>query len=331
MLRLRFHRLISMIILLISMMLFAACGEGVGSTDANFPSRPVTMMVPWAAGGMTDLSSRALAAVLQKHLGVSVNVVNRTGGGGVIGHLALSQARPDGYSIGAVTVEITMMHNMGLTELTYKDFTPLSLLVDNAASITVRVDSPFEKVQDLIDAIKADPGSLQASGTSRGGIWDLARIGFLNTIGMEDGDMPWVPSQGAAPALQELLAGGVDVVTASLTEVDALRKAGQVKTLAVMSGERLEGFPEVPTLKEQGVDWQLGGWVSVCAPKGLPAEVKAKLEEAIHKTIEDPEFREAMIKAGSNIREIQGDALMSFLEEAHTKNEESMTLAGLKQ
>jgi len=325
------NKLFGIIALSISLMVFNGCGEGGGATDANFPARPVTMMVPWAAGGMTDLSSRALAAVLQKHLGVSVNVVNRTGGGGVIGHLALSQARADGYTIGAVTVEITMMHNMGLTELTYADYTPLSLMVDNAAGITVRIDSPYEKVQDLIDAIKADPGKLQASGTSRGGIWDLGRIGFLNTIGLKDSDMPWVPSQGASPALQELLAGGVDVVTASLTEVDALRKAGQVKTLAVMADERLENFPNVPTLKEQGIDWSLGGWVSVCAPKGLPASVKAKLEEAIHKTIEDPEFRDAMNQAGSNIREIQGDPLMQFMAQEHKKNEESMTLAGLKQ
>ncbi|NND05392.1 MAG: tripartite tricarboxylate transporter substrate binding protein [Saprospiraceae bacterium] len=324
-------KLLGIMALFISITLSNGCGEGGGSSDANYPARPVTMMVPWAAGGMTDLSSRALAAVLQKHLGVSVNVVNRTGGGGVIGHLALSQARPDGYTIGAVTVEITMMHNMGLTELIWEDFTPLSLMVDNAAGITVRMDSPYETVQDLIDAVKADPGNLQASGTSRGGIWDLARIGFLRAVGLKDSDMPWVPSQGASPALQELLASGVDVVTASLTEVDALRRAGQVKTLAVMADERLENFPDVPTLKEQGIDWSLGGWVSVCAPKGLPDVVKAKLEEAILKTMEDPEFRDAMNQAGSNIREIQGDLLVKFLEGEHTKNEESMTLAGLKQ
>ncbi len=311
-------------------MLSVSCGEGSESSD-GFPSRPVTMIVPWAAGGMTDLSSRALAAVLPKHLGVAVNVVNRTGGGGVIGHLALSQARADGYSIGAVTVEITMMHNMGLTDLTYQDYTPLSLMVDNAASITVRADSPFENVQDLIDAIKTNPGSIQASGTSRGGIWDLARIGFLNTIGMQDSDMPWVPSQGAAPALQELIAGGVDVVTASLSEVDALRQAGQVKVLAVMAGERLSEFPEVPTLKEQGIDWQLGGWVAVMAPLGIPDEHKAILVEAIGKTIEDPEFIEALTQAGSNIREIQGLEFMTFLKEEHDKMERSMTLAGLKQ
>jgi tripartite-type tricarboxylate transporter receptor subunit TctC len=280
---------------------------------------------------MTDLSSRALAAVLQKHIGQSVNVINRTGGGGVIGHLALSQARSDGYTIGAVTVEITMMHSMGLTDLTYQDYSPLGLIVDNAASVTVRADAPYQSLQDLLDAIKANPGNLKASGTARGAIWDLARIGFLNAAGLKDSDLPWVPSQGASPAMQELIAGGVDVVTASMSEVDALRQAGQVKTLAVMSEERLAKFPDVPTLKELGIDWQSSGWVSVCAPKDIPVEVQQKLEQAIKAAMEDEEFIRALSTAGSNIRPMHGQALIDFIKQQHEKNTQAMELAGLKQ
>ena len=176
------------------------------------------------------MTSRMMGAVLQKKIGQTVNVVNRTGGGGVVGHLALSQAAPDGYTVGAVTVEITQLHHMGLTDLTSADYTPLALLVNNPSAITVRADAPWNNLNDLIEAIKNSPGELQASGTARGGIWDLARIGFLEAAGLDKDDVPWVPSQGAAPALQELIAGGVDIVTAALSEVDALRQAGQVKT-----------------------------------------------------------------------------------------------------
>ncbi|MCB0668604.1 MAG: tripartite tricarboxylate transporter substrate binding protein [Saprospiraceae bacterium] len=307
------------------------CQNPAGGGSNEYPQRPISFLVPWAAGGMTDLSSRALSAVLQKHIGQPVNVINRTGGGGVIGHLALSQARPDGYTIGAVTVEITMMHNMGLTDLTYQDFTPLSLIIDNAASITVRSDAPYENLQDLLDAIKANPGNLKASGTARGAIWDLARIGFLNAAGLQDSDMPWVPSQGAAPALQELIAGGVDVVTASMSEVDALRQAGEVKTLAVMADERLAKFPEVPTLMELGIEWQSSGWVSVCAPKDLPEEVRDRLEFAIKTTMEDPEFVDALTTAGSNIHYLPGKALEDFMQQQDEKNSQAMEMAGLKQ
>lgn len=317
--------------ILILLNLSPGCNSSSGGSTDNFPARPITFLVPWAAGGMTDLSSRALAAVLQKHIGQSVNVINRTGGGGVIGHLALSQARSDGYTIGAVTVEITMMHSMGLTDLTYQNYTPLGLIVDNAASVTVRADAPYQSLQDLLDAIRANPGNLKASGTARGAIWDLARIGFLNAAGLKDSDLPWVPSQGASPAMQELISGGVDVVTASMSEVDALRQAGQVKTLAVMSDERLAKFPDVPTLKELGIDWQSSGWVSVCAPKDIPVEVQQKLEQAIKAAMEDEEFIRALTTAGSNIRPMQGQTLLDFIKQQHDKNTQAMELAGLKQ
>ena len=144
----------------------------------NYPTRPITYLVPWAAGGMTDLSSRMMGVALQKELGQTVNVVNRTGGGGVVGHLALSQAKPDGHTLGAVTVEITQLHHMGLTDLSPANYTPLALMVNNPAAVTVNANAPWNSLDELISAIKAAPGDLQASGTARGGIWDLARIGF---------------------------------------------------------------------------------------------------------------------------------------------------------
>ena len=315
-------------LLFLSILIFSQC-KNPDSNSEDYPSRPITYMVPWSAGGMTDMSSRIMATVLQKALDQPVNVVNRTGGGGVVGHLALSSAKPDGYTLGAVTVEISMLHHMGLTELSYKDYTPLALLINNAAAITVRADAPYNSVEELVAAIKADPGKLKASGTARGGIWDLGRIGFLKAVELESAALPWVPSQGAAPALQELLAGGVDVVTASLTEVDALRKAGQVKTLAVMSNERLESFPEVPTLKELGYDWAIGGWVSLCGPAGMPEQVVTKLKTAIQQAVKDPEFSTALKNAGSNIQIIVGEDLEKFMADQDRVNGVLMKEAGI--
>ena len=295
--------------------------------NRNFPTKPITLIVPWAAGGMTDLSSRMLAAVLQQKLGQPVNVINRTGGGGVVGHLAIANAKPDGYTLGAVTVDITLLHHMGLTDLTYEDYTPLSLTVNNSAAITVSADAPWDSLPQLIDAIKATPGKLQASGTAKAGIWDLARMGFLQAAGLAESDMPWVPSQGAAPALQELLAGGVDVVTASLTEVDALRRAGQVRCLGVMADQRLEGFPEVPTLKEQGIDWSIGGWVSVCAPPGLDANVSAKLDSVLRVTLADSQYISSIVESGNNLQPLQGNALSSFMKAQDEVNGQLLSTA----
>ena len=303
-----------------SLILLCSC-QPADSTDTNqYPKRPITYLVPWNPGGGTDTVSRTLAAVLQEELGVSVNVVNRTGGGGVVGHLALSRAQPDGYTIGAITGEITMMHWQGLTPLTHTDFTPLALLSYNPGAITVRADAPWNSLDQLLSELRANPGALLASGTSKGGIWDLARIGFLDAAGLQENALPWVPSQGAAPALQELLAGGVQVVTAALAETDALLKAGEVKVLAVMSDKRLDAYPDIPTLKEQGVDWAIGGWVSIGGPANIAPEIAEQLTEAILKVTQDSAYATPLKKAGFNLTTLSGSELTAFLQQEDDVN-----------
>lgn len=305
---------------------FAATAFGQG-----FPTRPITFTVPWSPGGGTDTTSRTLAAVLQDHLDQSVNVVNRTGGGGVVGHLALAQANPDGHTIGAITVEITMLPHIGQTDLTHEDYTALGLMINNPAAVSVRADAPWDTLEELLDHIRENPGELQASGTSRGGIWDLARIGMLDEAGLAEDAMPWVPSQGAAPAFQELLAGGVDVVTAALAEAAPLRDAGEVKVLAVMADERIERFPDIPTLAEQGIDWSIGGWAGVAAPAGLPEDVRSVLAEAVEAGMADPEFVEPLTQAGMTLQPMNADEFDAFLEEQHEVNGRLLELAGVTE
>lgn len=298
---------------------------------AQYPEQPITYIVPWSPGGGTDTTSRTVAAFLQEELGEPVNVVNRTGGGGVVGHLATASADADGYTIGAVTVEITMMHHTGLTDLTYESYTPIALLVNNNAAVTVRADAPWDTLDELVAYIRENPGELQASGTSLGGIWDLARIGFLDAAGLSPDAMPWVPSQGAAPAFQELLAGGVDVVTAALAEANTLRQAGEVKVLGVMADERLASFPDVPTLAEQGYDWSIGGWVSLAAPAGIPEEALAELADAIDATMNNPEFLARMNTAGLNIQYVPTSDIAAFMAEQDAVMGQLLEAAGVIQ
>jgi len=294
-----------------------------------YPSRPITIIVPWAAGGGTDLVARALATVLQKELGQPVQVVNRTGGGGVVGHLAIAQARPDGYTVGMGTVEITMLHWMGVTPLTYRDFTPIALVNYDAAAITVRKDAPWNSLEDFIADVRRNPGRYKASGTARGGIWDLARAGFLKALGLPESAIPWVPSQGASPALQELLAGGVDVVFNSLAEVSALLKAGQVKTLAVMAENRNPEFPDIPTLKERGINWTIGAWRGIMGPKGMPPAAVNRLEAAIAKAVQDPEFIALLKPGGFGIRYLSRQEFAHSLEQEDKKMGELLKAVGL--
>lgn len=307
-------------------LLFAAA-----TVAQSFPARPMTFTVPWSPGGGTDTTSRTLAAVLSNSLGQTVNVVNRTGGGGVVGHLALAQAAPTGYTIGAITVEITMLPHIGQTDLTYADYTPLGLMINNPSAVTVRADAPWDTLDELLDHIRANPGDLQASGTAMGGIWDLARIGMLDTAGIDPDAMPWVPSQGAAPAFQELLAGGVNVVTAALAEAASLLEAGEVKVLGVMAPERVARFPDIATLTELGVPWSIGGWAAVAAPAGLPDDVRTILADAIEAAMASPEFVEPLTQAGFTLQPMNADAFSTFIEEQHEINGRLLALAGVIQ
>src|SRR5512145_3023935 len=178
----------------------------VAPAAAQYPNRPITLIVPWGAGGGTDATARILASIMEKELKQPVNVVNRTGGNGVVGHSAIAQAAPDGYTIGLITVEITMMHWQGLTDLSPTSYQPLALVNADPAGFQVRSDSPYKTVKDVLDAVKANPGKLKASGTGQGGIWHLAIAGLLNDLKIDSAAVPWVPSNGAAPGLQDLVA-----------------------------------------------------------------------------------------------------------------------------
>jgi tripartite-type tricarboxylate transporter receptor subunit TctC len=270
-----------------------------GPLRAEYPERPITIIVPWGAGGGTDATGRILATLLEQELGVPVSVVNRTGGSGVVGHSAIATAEPDGYTLGVVTVEIGMMHWQGLTELTYEDYTPLALYNADPAGLQVRVDAEWQSAQEVLDAVKAEPGAYKSSGTGQGGIWHLALAGMLQEAGIAPDAAPWVPSQGAAPGLQDLVAGGVDIVTCSVPEAQALLEAGRVKSLAVMSEERNPTFPDVPTLKEAtGLDWTVAAWRGIAGPAGMPQEVADKLVPLLQEIWEGQEFRDFMAQRG---------------------------------
>src|SRR5690606_26827050 len=186
---------------------------------------------------------------------------------------------------GVITVEIAMMHWQGLTELSYEDYTILGQVNLDPGGVMVSDDSEYETAEDLLAAIKAQPkGTFKASGTGQGGIWHLGLAGWMLSEDLPGDQVTWVPSQGAAPGLQDMVAGGVDIVTSSLAEGRALIEAGKVRALANMGDERLGIFPDVPTLKEvTGSGWTVGAWRVIGGPKGIPDEIVEKASAALQK------------------------------------------------
>jgi len=272
------------------------------AAQAQYPQRPVQLIVPWGAGGGTDATARIIAALLEKELKQPFNVVNRTGGSGVVGHQAIASSSADGYTIGLITVEITMMHWVGLTPLTYKDYTPIGLMNADPAGIHVRADSPYKSTRDLIAAIKSNPGKMKASGTGQGGIWHLAIAGLLKDQGVDPGALPWVPSNGAAPGLQDMVAGGVDVVPCSIPEARSMIDAGKVRALAIMDANPPALYPNVPTLKKElGTNWAIAAWRVIAAPRGIPADAQRTLVNALKKVYDSKEYKDFMASRGFGV------------------------------
>jgi len=314
----------------------AAAGAGIAlgakpSFAQNYPTRPIQMICPWGAGGGTDATARIVAALLEKDLGQPINVVNRTGGSGVVGHSAIATAHADGYTLGIITVEIAMMHWAGLTQLTPKDFTPLALMNEDPPGIQVAAGSPYKTVKDLAEAIKKAPaGKMKASGTGQGGIWHLALVGWLQAMGLPANHVQWVPSNGAAPAMQDLAAGGIDMTTCSVPEARAMIEAGKARSLALMAPKRSETFKDIPTLNEaMGINFTTGAWRGFAGPKGLPTEIANKLTASLQKVYDSKEYKDFM--GGRGFATVWADAkgYADFMAKSDAQMGEAMKAAGI--
>jgi len=272
---------------------------------AEYPAKTISIICPWAAGGGTDRLARFMADQLQSRLGEPVVVVNRTGGSGAVGHSAGATARADGYTVTMATFELSTMHWMGISELTHEDFEPVIQLNADAAAILVRDDAPWSSLDDLLDHVKQNPGQLKMSGTSTGGAWDLARAGFQVAAGLPVESVLWVPTKGSAPSLVELLGGHIDAVCCSVPEAASQIEAGQLRVLAVMSPERLAEVPDVPTVKEAGIEWEAVGWRGLAVPKNTPLGIVEILQNHSRRIVESDAFKDFMEKNGFAV-EVRG-------------------------
>ena len=277
----RFPGSLTPLVLLVASTCVTGCRRQIG-----YPDRPLVLLCPWAQGGGTDRVSRQIGAYLEKEIGVPVNVINATGGEGVTGHRRGALARPDGYTLLMMTVEINMLHHRKMTRLTWKNYRPLVLVNRDAAALFVRTDAPWKNVAELTEEIRRNPGKLTASGTATGGIWHLAAAGWLTSVGLKPGDIRWIPMGGAGPSLKDLSPEGVGalaMVCCSLPEARSMLHSGLIRCLGVMSDTPAPGYEDVPTFKSQGIDWSLGGWRGLGLPLETPDEVVDVLLPALRR------------------------------------------------
>lgn len=260
---------------------------------ASFPTHSMELVVPFQAGGGTDALARAFAESSRKHLPQNIVVVNKPGASGAIGWADVANAKPDGYKMSLVTADLTIVPHLGLTKLTYENFTPIARLNADPSAITVRADSPHAAVESFLEAARKNPGTLRVGNAGNGSIWHLAAAALEDKTGTKFNHIPF---QGGNPAVLALLGGHIDAVTVSPAEVQAYVAAGKLKTLAVMADQRVKGFESVPTLKERRIDLSIGTWRGIAVPRNTPPEVVAVLRTAAAKTAAEPSLREMLDK-----------------------------------
>ncbi|BEP66915.1 MULTISPECIES: tripartite tricarboxylate transporter substrate binding protein [Variovorax] len=261
---------------------------------AAYPSKPVELIVPFAAGGGTDVLARALAEAARPHLSQSLIVINRAGASGGVGWAELVNAKPDGYKLAIITVEITMIPHMGVVKFTSDEVTPIVRLNADPATIAVRADSPYKTIEEFLAAARKAPGALRVGNAGPGSLGHLAAAALEDKTGTQ---FNHVPFRGANPAVLDLLGGHIEAVAVTPVEVATYVAAGKVRPLAVMADKRIAaGWEQVPTLRERQIDLVIQGWRGLAAPKGTPPEVLAVLRNAMVKALQEPALRETMAK-----------------------------------
>lgn len=283
----------------------ASASKDASKEATKFPEKPIQIIVPFSAGGGTDIVTRAVADAAKNHFTQPLTIVNKTGAGGAVGMGEGANAKPDGYTLTTICVELTTLPPQNLAPFTSDDFRPILQVNAEPAAITVKADAPWNTVQEFLEYAKKNEGKVKVGNSGVGAIWHLAAAAIESKAGVK---FTHVPFEGAAPAVTSLLGGHIDAVTVSPAEVAAQVKAGQLKILGVADNERSKQYPDVPTLKEQGYDVAIGTWRGLAAPKDTPDEVMNVLKEGFGKAVKEEAFTSFMEKSGLTIQVLEEDA-----------------------
>jgi tripartite-type tricarboxylate transporter receptor subunit TctC len=264
-----------------------------------FPSRPLTMVVPFAAGGTFDVLGRIMAARMGEILGQTVIVENTTGAGGIVGVTRVINAKPDGYTFLLGTVGTHAYNQTIYKKRRYdaiNDFAPVALFSEQPMVLEVRKDLPANNFAEFVELLKRNGDKMQYGSAGAGSTTHLA-CSLLNArVGAE---VAHVPYRGSAPATNDLIGGRIDYVCGNLSSAIALINSKQVKALALLSRERSPLMPDLPTAHESGlVDYDVTTWAAFFLPKGAPKEIVAKLNEATHAAMDTPSIKARMLELG---------------------------------
>ncbi len=289
---------------------------GVPTAHAqSYPTQRVEVVVPYPAGGGTDVVGRAIAEALQKSLNQPVFVTNKTGASGSIGFADVAASKADGYKICVLTPEITYLSSLGIGKISYENFVLLGQVTEDAAGITVRADAPWKSVEEFVAAVKARPGEVRVGNSGPGATYHLAALALEEKIGT---NVLHVPYTGSTPTILALLAGQIDATTISPAEMTQHIAAGKLKVLGMMSQKRVPAFDAVPTLSERGLGLVVPIFRGIGVVKGTPEQVVQKLREALDAASKDPALKARIAAQSMNFSYADGPEFAASMEKTAT-------------
>ncbi|WP_371380944.1 tripartite tricarboxylate transporter substrate binding protein [Sporomusa aerivorans] len=302
--------LVLLVSLLVMTTILVGCGMGTkeSTTAVKYPTKPITIIAPAAAGGTTDTIARLLEKAAPQYLGQPFIVVNKPGGAATIGMNELASASPDGYTIGIVPVSVMLQPLYGPTRYHYPSaLDPLAKVATAPATIATLANQPWKNINDLVVYAKQHPGEVKFGHAGLGSSSHIAGEMFARETGI---NIVQVPFKGDAESLTALLGGHIQlIITGTPAPLKEYSKNGTIRFLGVVEEKRLTipGLENIPTLKEQGINIALSFWNGIGAPKGLPAAEKKRLADELEKMINNPSFKKDMADIGMSVEYLGPD------------------------
>lgn len=296
----------------------------VPASAQTYPERPIKMIVPWAAGGDTDNIFRPFAPLLQKHIGQPIVIANVGGASGTTGAREAKGSPADGYTLYAVHDYIHLTYYAGIADVKYTDFEPICRLAATPSVLTASPKTTWKNWGEFIADAKKRPGQISV-GATLGSTSHIFPAMIEKAAGVK---FKYVSYDGLAPRMNAILGGHIDLTDSNLTQKGKV-DAGQLKFIAIASEKRNESMPNVPTLKESGINIVYEVVRGLLVPKGTPAPIRAKLSEACGKAAAEPAFGDAMKKQGTVVAYMNGKDYGAFLDKIDAENKAIMTDLGL--
>lgn len=296
-----------------------ACAFTAGAAATDYPTRPVTMIVPYPPGGSADMIARLLAEAMKPHLGQPIVVTNRPGGQGTIGTAEVARGNPDGYTLvlSAVGTMTVQPHRQDLPYDTPDDYEPIIKAASIPIVFAVRADTPWKTMKEALDFARVNPGKIRVGTPGSGSMGHLTLVSLNKAAKV---NFAHVPYASASEFIPSMLGGHIEAGAVHPPEILPHAKAGTVRVLAAFEEKRDPNFPDAPTFRELGHDLTLGVYHPLVGPKGLPIEIRTKIYNAAKKAIEDPAFSGPVAERGFMFDTREPEALRKELWDSYRSN-----------